>query len=67
MMSPLTRAGRCSATVWLAGALSAWPAAAVDSSTARHSWTRPGELRVELGAEPSSLNPLLQLNDYENS
>jgi peptide/nickel transport system substrate-binding protein len=33
---------------------------------ARHPWTHPNELRVELGAEPGSLNPLLQLNDYEN-
>ena len=31
-----------------------------------HPWTRPGELRVAMAAEPGSLNPLLQLNDYEN-
>ncbi|MDP9025894.1 MAG: hypothetical protein M3N13_11030, partial [Candidatus Eremiobacteraeota bacterium] len=33
---------------------------------ARHAWTRPDELRIAMVAEPGTLNPLLQLNDYEN-
>ncbi len=31
-----------------------------------HPWTRPGELRIAMLAEPGTLDPLLQLNDYEN-
>ncbi len=34
--------------------------------SASHPWTRPGELRIAMQAEPNSLNPALQLNDYEN-
>jgi len=55
-----------SAVVFAAALSCALAASARTGDAARNPWTRPGELRVELGAEPGSLDPLLQLNDYEN-